>query len=152
MLLSPDAIQKVLDQFVLVTEDDLRPPKSFTMDDLTAFLAGTPDAWAGYAAGLPVPRNYATAGGRSLPNELLDALRELEQAEPSRSVESIPRRRATTLTLPCAGGSGATTLLRAAAFQAAGEGYPALLLRPDLTDIDSEVLVGFATARVPIWR
>jgi hypothetical protein len=144
--LPPDAIQKVLDQFVLVTQDDLRPPKSFTMEDLTAFLAGTPDAWAGYAAGLPVPRKYPTAGGRSLPDELLEALRDLERVEPSKSIESIPRRRATTLTLPCAGGSGATTLLRAAAFQAAGEGYPALLLRPDLTDIDTDVLVGFATA------
>ena len=146
VLLSPDAIQRILDQFVLVTEDDLRPPKSFTMDDLTAFLAGTPGAWAGYAAGLPVPRGYATANGLSLPNELLNALRELEQVEPSKGIEGASRRRATTLTLPSASGSGATTLLRSAAFQAAAEGYPALLLRPDLTDIDTEVLVGFATA------
>ena len=144
--LSPDAIQKTLEQFELVTEATSRPPRSFTLDDLTAFLAGTPDARTGYAAGLPVPRRYVTARGRSLPNELLDSLRELEEAEPSKSPESVPRRRATTLTLPCAGGSDATTLLREAAFQAAGEGYPALFLRPGVTDIDTEVLIAFATA------
>jgi hypothetical protein len=143
---SPDAIQKVLDQFVLISEDDLRPPKTFTMDDLTAFLAGTPTAWTGYAAGLPVPRNYETSRGQSLPGELLDALAELEEAEPNKSVESISPPRAKTMTIPCTGGSGATTLLRAAAFQAAGEGYPALLVRPGVTDIDMEVLAGFATA------
>jgi hypothetical protein len=91
---APDAIQKTLDQFELVTEADLRPAKSFTVDDLTAFLAGTPDAWTGYAAGLPVPRKYTTARGRSLQDELLDALRELEEGEPSKSIDSVPRRRA----------------------------------------------------------
>jgi hypothetical protein len=146
VVLSPDAIQRVLNQFVLITEDDLQPPRSFTLDDLTSFFSGTPDAWAGYAAGLPVPRNYSTAKGRSLPEELLNALRQVEEAEPSKSPEGASRQRAATLTLPCAGGSGATTLLRAAAFQAAGEGYPTLLLRPAVTEVDTEVLIAFATS------
>jgi len=144
--LSSDAIQQVLRQFVLIVEDNLRPPKSFTVDDLTEFLSGTPEAWAGYAAGLPVPRQYKAAQGRSLSYELRDALQTLENTEPNRKKDARPQRRSMTLTLPCFGGSGATTLLRAAAFQAAADGYPTLLLRPGVTDIDLEVLEGFATA------
>ena len=146
VILTPDAIQRVLDQFELLTDTDLQPPRSFILDDLTGFLSGTPGAWAGYAAGLPVPRRYTTEKGRSLPDELLEALRHLEEAEPSSVPQGTSRRRAVTVTLPCAGGSGATTLLRATAFQAAGEGYPTLLLRPTVTEIDNEALIAFATA------
>ncbi len=143
--LAPDTVQRVLEQFELLTEDDLRPPQRFTLDDLTTFLDGTPGAWAGYASGLPVPRAYRTAGGVSLPDELAHMLYQLEAAERGPGAEQGQRRRSATLTLPCREGSGATTLLRAAAFTAAQHGFPTLVLRPGVTEIDLEMLAAFAT-------
>ena len=143
--LTPDIVQRVLEQFDLLTEDNLRPPTRFTLDDLTMFLDGSSGAWAGYASGLPVPRAYRTAAGRSLSDELVHALRQAEAADPTSGEYQNPRRRATTLTLPSRGGSGATTLIRAAAFAAAQHGYPSLILRPEVTEIDLEMLGAFAT-------
>ncbi|MGA2067525.1 MAG: hypothetical protein ABSG86_21330 [Thermoguttaceae bacterium] len=144
--LAADAMQRILDQFALLTEQDLLPPKGFILDDLNAFLSGDLRTWAGYAAGLPIPRAYVTKAGRSLAEELVAALRQLDAEESGRPKELGTARRTSVLRLPCAGGSGATTLLRAAAFQAAAEGFPTLVLRPGRTDIDMEVLTAFCTA------
>lgn len=143
--LAPDVVQRILDQFELITESDLQPPAQFTVDNLIAFLDGTPSAWAGYASGLPVARAYVTKDDRSLADELYHSLSRLELVEPAPSSTPSPRRRSLTITLPCREGSGATTLLREAAFAAAGRGYPTLVLRPGVTDIDLEMLAAFTT-------
>lgn len=136
--LSARDVHRVLEKFVLITEQDLLPPQEFGMEDLQDFLAGNLKNWKGYAAGLPVPRSYTSAKNCSLSDELFAALKEVEQ-------ENSPTR-TFGIQLPCEGGAGTTTLLRAAAFQAAREGYPTLILGPEQVDLDVEELIAFATA------
>ena len=136
--LSARDVHRVLEKFVLLTEEDLLPPQEFSMEDLQDFLAGSLKNWKGYAAGLPVPRSYTSAKNCSLSEELFAALKEVEQ-------ENSPTR-TFGIRLPCEGGAGTTTLLRAAAFQAAREGYPTLILGPEQVDLDVEELIAFATA------
>jgi tetratricopeptide (TPR) repeat protein len=131
-------VQRILERFVLLTERDVLPPTSFDFGDLQDFLDGSLKNWSAYGAGLPVQRAYLSKTGLTLSGELKRAIDLLDRAEND--------LRTFTLELPCEGGSGATTMLRHAAYQAAADGYPVLILRPEQVDVDVEDLGAFATA------
>lgn len=135
---SARAIERIQKRFAIITARDLVPPSSFSLDDLLDFLSGSLANWRGYACGLPVPRSYRSSLGLSLAEELLRALRSLGDQTEGQSPTFV-------LQLPVEGGAGTTTLLRAAAFEAAKNGYPALVLRPEQVEVDIEELVAFAT-------
>lgn len=131
-------VHRVLKRFALVTERDLIPPAKFTVEDLHDFLSGSLGNWASYGAGLPVQRTYRSERGLSLAEEAESALSHLESD--GHGLKTF------TLELPCEGGSGATTLLRHAAFELALKGYPTLILRPEQADVEVDDLGAFATS------
>jgi tetratricopeptide (TPR) repeat protein len=135
--LSAKDVQRIEKRFSLISETDHRPPEQFTMDDLQRFLRGDLTTWSAFALGVPVQREYKSEGNRTLDEEVEDALKRVSKGDDSLRTFSIR--------LPCEPGSGATTLIRRAAFAAAAAGYPTLVLRPDQVDIDREELIAFAT-------
>jgi hypothetical protein len=131
-------LRRVAERFSIITERNLIRPNALTGADLEDFLRGVPNAWTAFAAGLPAPRLYRTEADRTLTEEVLEAA-----AAVNRQQDGII---SFTVQLPAEGGSGATTILRAAAFAAASEGYPTLVLRPEQVDVDIEDLLAFTTA------
>lgn len=131
-------VRRILERFTLLTERDLLPPANLGLDDLEDFLKGSLDSWAAYGAGLPVKRAYVTEKNLTLTQELSSALEILQKKD----LGSL----AFALQLPCQGGSGATTMLRAAAFAAASEGFPTICLRPEQVDVDLDHVLAFSTA------
>ena len=119
----------------LVTERDLTPPDAFRFPDLIDFLDGKPTSWAAFHFGLPVSRSFRSTADLSLRDSVLQVLRGLG----GHAATNVLIR------LPAQGGSGATTLLREAAFHAAHEGFPTLLFNPSMTTFDLEGLASFAT-------
>ena len=108
------------------------------MEDLHAFLQGNPDTWTAFAAGFPIQRGYRSEAAKSLDEELQAAL-DMVSAESD-------GRKTFVLQLPSEAGAGATTLLRNVAFEAAGRGYPTVVLRPEQIDINLEELLAFVQA------
>lgn len=135
--LSPRDVQRIDRRYVLITEDDLQPSAQFAMDDLHAFLSGDISTWVAYAHGIPIERAYRTQSGKSVGEEVCHQLAQLSEAE-----DSV---RTFVIKIPADPGAGTTTLLRMAAFRAAEEGFPTLVLRPDQVDIDQDELIAFTT-------
>jgi len=129
-------VHRVVDRFALITEKDLLPAETFTINDLHDFLGGNLDNWTAYTSGLPVKRAYASGANHSLTEELKSALDHVNDEN----------QRTFVLQVPCQSGAGATTLLRAAAFAAAVDGYPTLICRPEEVDLNLDDLVAFTTA------
>jgi tetratricopeptide (TPR) repeat protein len=129
-------VDRILARFSLLTEQNIAPAATFTMENLLAFLDGSLEDWSAYSVGLPVERDYQTQG-KPLHEDVLTLLREV-QASPGPASTYIMR-------LPAEPGAGATTLLRRAAYAAAREGFPTLVLRPEQIAIDPEELSAFAT-------
>jgi len=136
--LSARDIAGVEDGFSLITERDLLEPPSFTVEDLRDFFAGSTSSWRGFGAGLPFERSYRSGKGKQFRDEVIDALTELAE-DPGKPAARV-------IQLPCQGGSGATTLLRDAAFAAATAGFPSLVLKPDQTEFEPEIVLGFLGA------
>jgi hypothetical protein len=134
--LSARDVHRIGKRFVLLTEQDFIEPQRFTMENLQAFLQGSPETWTAFAPDLPVQRDYRSGENKSLEEELEAAL-DMVAGESD-------GRRTFVLQLPCEAGAGATTLLRAVAFAAAGRGYPTLVLRQEQVDINLEELLAFA--------
>jgi len=131
-------VARVRESFAILTEKILTPTDRFNMDDLHAFFSGSLDNWKGFAGvGLPVERSYRTQANERLADIVLGALK---KARSDTDLASFYHIR-----LPCESGSGATTLLRQAAFVAANEGFPALVFRPDRAALDLEEVTAFAT-------
>ena len=131
-------VRRILERFSLLTERDLLPPMKFGLDDLEDFLQGSLDNWSAFGAGLPVERSYASGRNLSLNEEVSTALDSLQKKDSGST--------AFVLQLPCLGGSGATTLLRNAAFATASAGFPTICLRPDQVDVDLDHVLAFSTA------
>lgn len=129
-------VDRVLARFLLLTEQHIAPATTFTMENLLAFLDGSLEDWSAYSVGLPVGRDYRTQG-KPLHEDVLTMLRQVQESSGPASTY--------VMRLPTEPGAGATTLLRAAAYAAAREGFPALVLRPEQIAIDHEELSAFAT-------
>jgi tetratricopeptide (TPR) repeat protein len=130
-------IDRITKRFILLTEQNLMTPSKFKQQDLFDFLDGHPTHWAGFGVGLPVERSYRTENDQSLHTEVLEVLKNL--------LLSTDNLLTQVLKLPCEGGSGATTLLRHTAFQAAKAGYPTLVLHHEQINLDVEELAAFLT-------
>lgn len=135
--LSIREVDPILSRFSLLTERHIVPATTFTIENLLAFLDGSLEDWSAYSVGLPVGRDYLTQG-KPLYEDVLAMLRQM-QANAGLASTYVMR-------LPTEPGAGATTLLRAAAYAAAREGFPTLVLRPEQIAIDHEELSAFATA------
>lgn len=129
-------VDRILARFSLLTEQHIAPATTFTMDNLLAFLDGSLEDWSAYSVGLPVERDYRTQG-KPLHEDVLTMLRQMQASSGLASTY--------VMRLPAEPGAGATTLLRAAAYAAAREGFPTLVLRPEQIAIDHEELSAFAT-------
>ncbi|PSL51536.1 hypothetical protein B0I31_12070 [Saccharothrix carnea] len=129
-------VDRILTRFSLLTEEQIAPPTTFTMQNLLAFLDGSLQDWSAYGIGLPVERDYRTQD-KPLHEDVITTLRQLQEGSET----------ATTfiMRLPAEPGAGATTLLRAAAYEAAKNGFPALVLRPEQITVDQDELLAFAT-------
>src|ERR1019366_2412848 len=125
-------------RFAILTERQIVPSSSFTVDHLQRFLAGDLEDWTSFTVGLPVARKYRSNAGLTLSEEVKSAIEFLQKKD----AESLT----STIRLPVEGASGATTMLRSAAFWAASNGYPTILLKPNQVDIDIEELLAFATS------
>jgi hypothetical protein len=136
--LSADSVERIFKRFSIPTERDLLPPQRFELQDLLDFLSGAPESWAAFGAGLPVDRAYRPGGAASLVSFVKSTLLALNRGEGSPMTAVIE--------MPCEGGSGASTLLRHAAFQSASDGFPSLILRSEQIDIDTEDLLAFLRA------
>jgi hypothetical protein len=129
-------VDRILARFSLLTEQQIAPATTFTMENLLAFLDGSLEDWSAYSVGLPVERDYRTQG-KPLDEDVLTMLRQVQASSGPASTY--------VMQLPAEPGAGATTLLRAAAYAAAREGFPTLVLRPEQIAIDHEELSAFAT-------
>jgi hypothetical protein len=129
-------VDRILARFSLLTEQHIAPATTFTMENLLAFLDGSLEDWSAYGVGLPVERDYRTQG-KPLHEDVLAILRQVRASSGLASTY--------VMRLPAEPGAGATTLLRAAAYAAAQEGFPTLVLRPEQIAIDHEELSAFAT-------
>ncbi|MBZ5534083.1 MAG: hypothetical protein LAO20_21860 [Acidobacteriia bacterium] len=136
LALSGKDVRHILTKFAIITERDTIPPTSFALDDLQQFLEGDLSNWKAFGVALPVERGYQSSAGRSFALEVEQTLRQMEGKDSETSTF--------VLQLPAQGGSGATTLLRAAAYQSARSGYPTLVLRPDEVDIDLDHILAFS--------
>ena len=135
--LAPRDVQKIDRRYALITENDLTQSQQFTMEDLHAFLSGDISTWVAFAHRIPVERRYRTKHGRSLPEEVCYQLAQV--------AESADSARTFVIRVPSDPGAGITTLLRTAAFRAAEEGFPSLVLRPEQVQVDQDELIAFAT-------
>lgn len=129
-------VDRILARFSLLTEQHIAPATTFTMENLLAFLDGSLEDWSAYSVGLPVGRDYRTQG-KPLHEDVLAVLRQVQARSETASTY--------VMRLPVEPGAGATTLLRAAAYAAAREGFPTIVLRPEQIVIDYEELLAFAT-------
>jgi|GEM_PF-1277670 len=133
-------LDAVTRQFTLLADSDLIPPDRFSLEDLHDFLRGDLINWKAYGAGLPVQRSYRSLEGLSLTELVINSLEGI-------AAQGVSGHQLTkVIELPSVGGSGATTLIRSAAYEAAGRGYPVLILRPEQTSIDIEELSAFVLA------
>lgn len=133
------AVERVRRRFALVTQDLLTPPQTLDKERVLSFLNGDLDALPVYSSGLlPVKRAYRTDDGHdiTLTSEIL-AARDRIQGGKARFV---------LLRLPAEGGSGATTLARHAAIEAALAGIPTLILKPGQVDVDIDEVAAFMVA------
>ena len=127
-------VQRITKRFVLLCERDLITQDRMFMEDLQEFLEGSVTNWAAFTCGLPGPRSYRSKLGLSLLEELRSALMTLQKDSDALTM---------VLQLPSEPGAGLTTMLRSAAFQAARDGHPTLILRPDQVEVDMEELLAF---------
>ncbi len=126
---------QILERFALITERDIRPPDRFAWADLIDFLDGDLATWRGFAAGIPARRDYRSTDGVLLADLLVQTAADLA-ADDSHGLTR-------TIEIPAESGSGATTALRQAAFDAASAGFPTLVLKPGQVDVDIEDLRAF---------
>jgi hypothetical protein len=136
--LAAQDVRRIFERFTLLTERDLLPAVKFGMDDVEDFLQGSLDNWSAFGVGLPVKRSYVSEKNLTLVQEVgsaLDLLQKKDSGWPTFVIK-----------LPCEGGSGATTLLRSAAYEAASAGFPTLCLRPEQVDVDLDDVLAFSTA------
>lgn len=135
--LGADQARHILERFALIVERDALEPEEFALDDLREFLEARLGNWKAYAASAVVERSYRSDKGKTFREELRSALTRVSHDEPETFTF--------VLQLPSEGGAGATTLVRQAAFEAARDGHPALLLRPEQVEIDLEDILSFST-------
>ncbi|WP_329405725.1 hypothetical protein OG563_28615 [Nocardia vinacea] len=130
-------IDRILSRFAFLTEQHIGPATAFKMENLLAFLDGSLEDWSAYGAGLPVERLYRSQG-KPLHEDVLATLRQVQERSRGTASTFVMR-------LPAEPGAGVTTLLRAAAYTAAREGFPTLVLRPEQIAVDHDELAAFAT-------
>jgi len=131
--------ERVRRRFALVTQDLLTPPHTLDKRQVLSFLNGDLDALPVYSSGLlPVNRAYRTGGehGATLTSEILGARDRIQSG----------KARFVLVRLPAEGGSGATTLARHAAVEAAAAGVPTLILKPGQVDVDIDEVAAFLVA------
>jgi tetratricopeptide (TPR) repeat protein len=135
--LEPRDVDKILGRFALLTEELLIPKTTLTVSDINNFLKGSLESWAAYTHGLPVPRSYRSALRLTISEEAQAIVNTFGQNT---------RDLTHSLQLPCEAGSGATTLLRSAAFNLASIGNPTIILRPGQVQVDLDELVAFSVS------
>lgn len=129
-------VDRILSRFAFLTEQLIGPATAFKMENLHAFLDGSLEDWSAYGAGLPIERQYRTQG-KPLHEDVIATLRQVQDRSGTASTF--------VMRLPAEPGAGVTTLLRAAAYEAAREGFPTLVLRPEQIAVDYDELAAFAT-------
>ena len=109
--------QPILDRYDLITESKLDPilPEDLKDEEIAGFFQRSGLDWRPYAAGLPWQRDTKYR------QQVLKALRLNHERGPEHNK---------VLFLPAEPGSGGTTLMRLYAYEAAKEGYPALVAKP----------------------
>lgn len=126
-------------RFTLLNESVFTTQRRITISELEAFFNGSLDDWSCFSLSvLPIPRSYRTDTGDSLEIDVMKGLRKL--------YSGTVRSRSIVYQLPCTPASGATTLLRFAAYLCAREGFPTLIAKPEQVDIDIEDILSFITA------
>lgn len=137
--LPSSATRYINKRFALLNESIFSPPSKLQSSDLESFFNGALDDWSCFSFGLlPVPRSYKTDLGISLEDDVLQGLHNLESGS--------YRSHTLIYQLPCSAASGATTLLRATAYNCARKGYPTLIAKHDQVEIDIEDLTSFVTS------
>jgi len=135
--LSPHDIQFVIKRFGLIFETSFNAPGTLSQQSLESFFNNSIDDWSCYSTGvLPVPRTYRTDLGTSLEDDIIRTLKLIGSGKAQITF---------IFKLPAESASGATTLLRNAAYSAAKAGFPTLVVRPEQVDIDVEDLLAFVT-------
>ncbi len=118
-------------------------------------LSDTEPVWEGYQEGFPFERTYKPFGGKESPRSFLgsdsDELtgKSLAQVTQFLLERSDERRENYTIALPAEPGAGSTTLVRQVAFKMAARGFPVMLAKTSLSEIDYWQLTSFLTE---FWR
>ena len=122
--------QPILDRYDLITEKELDPilPEDLKDDEIANFFQRSGLEWRPYAAGLPWQRDTKYR------QQVIKSLRLAHERGPEQNK---------VLLLPAEPGSGGTTLMRLYAYEAAKEGYPAIVARPMDFRPDSLELASF---------
>lgn len=117
-------------------------------------LSDTEPVWEGYQEGFPFERTYKPEGKES-PRSFLgsdsDGLtgKSLAQVTQFLLERSDERRENYTIALPAEPGAGSTTLVRQVAFKMAARGFPVMLAKTSLSEIDYWQLTSYLTE---FWR
>jgi len=130
-------LSRISKRWKIVLANEFGEPSKFDSADLIDFLSGNLDNLRGFGANAVVPRSYRSGDGKSLFEE---ALKQLEVLDTKQDFAT-----SILLQLPAENGSGATTLARDSAIRLAAQGVPALILRPESTEIDVDELHSFTT-------
>jgi hypothetical protein len=117
-------------------------------------LSDAEPVWEGYQEGFPFERTYKPKGKES-PRSFLgsdsDELtgKSLAQVTQFLLERSDERRENYTIALPAEPGAGSTTLVRQVAFKMAARGFPVMLAKTSLSEIDYWQLTSYLTE---FWR
>lgn len=118
-------------------------------------LSDAEPVWEGYQEGFPFERTYRPFEGNESPRSFLgsdsDGLtgKSLAQVTQFLLERSDERRENYTIALPAEPGAGSTTLVRQVAFKMAARGFPVMLAKTSLSEIDYWQLTSYLTE---FWR
>lgn len=118
-------------------------------------LSENDPVWEGYQAGFPFERTYKPFDSREIPRAVLGSDGEgligksLSQVTQLLLERSDERRENYTIALPAEPGAGSTTLVRQVAFTMAACGFPVMLAKTSLSEIDYWQLTSYLTE---FWR
>lgn len=136
------ASKPIDEDYYLITEDDFKEPEGSNLTTIFRdFISSTTPVWQAFQAGFPFQRHYKPESESD--KTLYDLTVNLLE-------KSAAGKSNCTITLPADPGSGSTTLIRQVAFQIARDnGFPVLLAKPSLDEIDYWQITHFLTE---FWR
>jgi hypothetical protein len=151
--IAPNLLEDVSRRWTVLSSNYVQPPNNLTQEDFDEFLNGD-ENWGSFSYGVPYNRASATfitnSEGSDSTINFLDYVYEKAKAlEVSRPGPHESLEQILMFTEP---GSGATTILRQAAMFLAKEGFPTIISKPAVRDLNFGSLENFILNIQDTWK